>query len=91
MFNSIIALFSKAVPQNAEALSNEADLDAAYDAYAAAMNEQYREGQTAILAEWNSLTNKEQREVIEWIDELNWRGDADSHRFYPYWRQLRCN
>ena len=91
MFNSIINLFSKPVRQAVPVLSDEAALDAAYDAYAAAMNEQYREEQKAIHAEWNSLTNTEQRDIIEWIDELNWRGDADSHRFYAYWKQLRCN
>jgi len=91
MFNSIINAIRSIRPSNHIVANEITDLDQAYEEHARAMNELYDAERKAVHAEWNALTNTEQRDIIEWIDELNWRGDADSHRFYAYWKASRCD
>ena len=84
MFNSIFnTVFSK------NAAVENFDFDAEYEAMVQDMNQAYEAEQAEMRTEWASMSDRERRETISWIDELAARGVADTHRFYPYWKARR--
>ncbi len=82
MFNTIINAFNPKPIENI-------DFDAEYEAMIRDMNEAYQAERAAIRSEWSSLSVRERNEAIADMDEMAIVGNADSHRFYPYWKARR--